>query len=150
MISNVCSHSLVALNTFSLYLSMHVCIFTSRVFATNNHIILHRIVMQQLEKLKKKMSMIIMKHIMGTSTCNTFNDHNINFYRFNRGLAFMAISMMVMVMGSINHLVHADDHIVGANHGWQIPSQAGFSSSYYSNWASDQTFYLGDFICKQA
>ena len=129
---------------------MHVCIFTSRVFPTYNHIILHHILMEQLEKLMKKMSVTIMKHIMGPPTCNTFNDHTINFYRFIRGLALMAISMMIMVMGSIHHLVRADDHIVGANHGWQIPSQAGFSSSYYSNWASNQTFYLGDFICKQA
>ncbi|KAI5071401.1 hypothetical protein GOP47_0013652 [Adiantum capillus-veneris] len=42
-------------------------------------------------------------------------------------------------------LVVGDDHIVGANHGWQVPAEAGVDLNY-STWATNETFYLGDFI----
>ncbi|KAH7300490.1 hypothetical protein KP509_24G065200 [Ceratopteris richardii] len=45
----------------------------------------------------------------------------------------------------ISSTVLSDDHIVGANHGWQVPAQSGVNLNY-SNWAANQTFYLGDFI----
>jgi len=35
----------------------------------------------------------------------------------------------------------ATDHIVGANHGWN-------PNINYSLWSGNQTFYVGDLICK--
>lgn len=43
--------------------------------------------------------------------------------------------------------VVATDHIVGANHGWQVPADAGASANLnYTNWAASHTFVVGDFL----
>lgn len=39
------------------------------------------------------------------------------------------------------HPITATDHIVGANKGWN----PGIN---YTSWANNQTFYVGDYICK--
>ncbi|MCO5601167.1 hypothetical protein L7F22_055286 [Adiantum nelumboides] len=50
-----------------------------------------------------------------------------------------------MMLALIPALVRGDDHIVGGNHGWQVPADAGVGLNY-SQWAAQETFYLGDFI----
>eukprot|EP00249_Psilotum_nudum_P003299 c16692_g1_i1 orf=716-1306(+) len=41
----------------------------------------------------------------------------------------------------------ATDHIVGKNRGWQVPAAAGPTVNLnYTDWAGNETFYLGDTI----
>lgn len=49
--------------------------------------------------------------------------------------------LVAVVAGFAVSLAGATDHIVGANHGWN-------PNIDYSLWSGNQTFYVGDLICK--
>lgn len=58
--------------------------------------------------------------------------------------AAMSWLLVVAVLaGFAVHLSAATDHIVGANHGWN-------PNINYSLWSGNQTFYVGDLICKSS
>lgn len=54
----------------------------------------------------------------------------------------MALLLVVALLaGFAADRCAATDHIVGANHGWN-------PNINYSLWSGNQTFYVGDLICK--
>lgn len=57
-------------------------------------------------------------------------------------ICFLAWSAILVILPA---LVMGDDHIVGANRGWQVPAESGVDLNY-SKWAAQERFYLGDFI----
>ncbi|RLM87147.1 lamin-like protein [Panicum miliaceum] len=58
--------------------------------------------------------------------------------------AAMSWLLVVAVLAGFTvDLSAATDHIVGANHGWN-------PNINYSLWSSNQTFYVGDLICKSS
>lgn len=69
--------------------------------------------------------------------------------RMNRMIECLIVVVAALVMlngASAATVTSAGDYLVGDSLGWDVPP----NTTYYSDWASTKTFFLGDKFCKHS